>query len=770
LYKKEYQYIGKNVPRIEVMDKITGRAKFVGDIKMSGMLYGRILRSPIPHGIIKSIDASRAKALPGVKAVLTYLDVPQIPFTVCGHPHPDDTPKDSLILGQKVRYMGDPVAAVAAETGEAAAAALELIDVEYEDLPAYFTCEDALKENSVEIHAGSKNITGDSSYTTGDVDQAFSDAAYIFEDEFKTPIVTHSQIENYVSLAYVENDGRLIVHSATQTPHIVRRLLCSALGVSLGRVRVIKTLVGGGFGGKQEPVQEPINAALAYATKKPVLLEFTREETMAAARTRHSMTINLRTALDSEGKIKAREINIISNTGAYSSHGHNIVLNIATQFAPLYPTPNLRYTAKTVYTNIPIAGAMRAYGIPQYAFAMESHLDNIAFKLNMDPIDFRQKNLCKLGDCDEVSHIKINSCGLPDILEKGKKCIDWDKKRGRPNLNNSQNVLPISKKRRGMGMACFSYAQSTYPFEVELSAARIMLNEDCTATLFFGCAEIGQGSDTVMKQIAAEVLGIPIDWIYVKSIDTDISPFDVGAYASRQTYVSGMAVKKAALACKKDILQAAARILTWDVELLDTHNGWIIHKNNGKRLIEMPEVTMNTFYNFKNPMTITHDAYFGPVCNALTFGAAFAEVEVDMTTGKVEVQRLVAVLDSGKIINPLLAEGQVLGGSIMSLGYATMEQLLIDPQTGKVLNNNLLDYKIPTTADIPVQEAYFVETEEPSSAFGNKSLGEPPNIAPAPAIRNAVLNAIGIPINQIPLTPERVMMKIKENEDSWKGR
>jgi xanthine dehydrogenase molybdenum-binding subunit len=324
--------------------------------------------------------------LPGVKAVITYKDVPQIPFTVCGHPHPDDTPKDSLILGPKVRYVGDPVAAVAAETVEIAEAAIRLIDVVYEELPAYFTPEDALKEGAVEIHEGSKNITGDSSYTTGNIDEAFRDADHLFEDEFKTPIVTHSPIENHVSIAYVDTDGRLVVHTSNQSPHILRRLLAGAFGISLGKVRIIKTYVGGGFGGKQEPIQEPINAALAFAAGKPVLLEFTKEETLAATRTRHSMTIKLKTAVNAEGKITAREIAIVSNTGAYSSHGHNVVLNIASQFATLYPTPNLRYSAKTVYTNIPVAGAMRGYGIPEYAFAMESHMDNIALKMNIDPI------------------------------------------------------------------------------------------------------------------------------------------------------------------------------------------------------------------------------------------------------------------------------------------------------------------------------------------------------------------------------------------------
>lgn len=759
--KCQYQYIGKSIPRIDAFDKVTGKAKFVGDIKMPGMLYGKILRSTIAHGLIKNINTDKAKELPGVKTVITYKDVPQNPYTCCGHPYPEDTPLDCLILGPKVRYVGDPVAAVAADTPEIAEKALDLIEVEYEELPAYFTPEESLKPEAVEIHEGTKNILGDTKYEIGNVDKAFAESKYVFEDEFHTPIVTHSPIENHVSLVYIDTDGRLIVHSANQSPFILRRILGVAFNIPIGRVRVIKTYVGGGFGGKQEPIYEPINAALAYASGKPVLLELTREEDIGATRTRHSMYIKLKTGVTAEGKITAREIKIISNNGAYSSHGHNVVLNISSQFGPLYPTPNMRYSAITAYTNIPIAGAMRGYGIPELGFTMESHVDNIARKLNMDPIVFRQKNLCKVGDCDEITHIKINSCGLPEIIKEGKKRTNWDEK---IESFKKFNLESKNGKRKGIGMACFSYAQSTFPFNVELSGARVMMNEDCSATLFLGCAEIGQGTDTVMKQIAAEALGIPIEWIVVNAVDTDVSPFDPGAYASRQTYVSGMAVKKAALECKKDIIKAAGKKLKCGTENLDTCNGWIIKKDSGEKLIKMPEVTMSAFYDHREGITISHDAYFCPVCNALTFGATFVEVEVDTSTGKVDVKNMVSVMDSGKIINPQLAEGQVIGGNVMSFGYGLTEQLLIDDKTGGVLNPNLLDYKIPTMADVPPIDVTFIETDEPSSAYGNKSLGEPPNIAPAPAIRNAVLNATGVMINQNPLTPERVLMKILESK------
>lgn len=758
----QHKYIGKNVPRIDAFDKVTGKAKFIGDIKMPGMLYGKILRSPIAHGIIKNIDTSKARELAGVRAVITYKDVPQNSYSCCGHPYPEDTPKDCRILDKKVRYVGDPVAAVAADTLEIAEKALKLIEIEYQELPAYFTPEDSLKEGAVEIHDGSKNILGNTSYSVGDVDAAFDEAKYVFEDEFKTPIIAHTPIENHVSIAYIDTDGRLVIHSSNQSPSTLRRIVAGAFGMSIGKVRVIKTYVGGAFGGKQEPVQEPINAALAFATAKPVLLEYSREETIAATRTRHSMNIKLKTGVTAEGKIIAREIKIISNNGAYSSHGHNVVLNAGGQFPALYPTPNIRFSAITVYTNIPIAGAMRGYGIPQYNIAVESHIDNIAYKLSMDPIEFRQKNLCKEGDYNEANHIKINTCGLPEIIEEGKKRIKWNENRSK---FSSLNLASQNKKKKGIGVACFSIGETCYPFNTELSGARVMMNEDCSATLFIGCSDIGQGTNTVMKQIAAEALGIPIEWIVVKAVDTDICPFDLGAYASRQTYVSGLAVKKAALLCKKDILEAASKILACNVQKLETEDGWIINKSTEKKLIEMSEVTMNAFYDVKNPITITHEAYASPQCNALAFGATFAEIEVDTSTGKVDVEKLVSVMDSGTIINPLLAQSQVIGGNVMSLGYGLMEQMLIDNKTGKVLNPNLLDYKMPTMADVPPIEVVFIETDDPSSAYGNKALGEAPTVTTAPAIRNAVLNATGVMINENPLTPERILMKLKESKD-----
>lgn len=750
----ELAYVGQRVKRVDAFDKVTGKGKYVGDIKMEGMLYGKILRSPVAHGIVKKIDVTKAKALPGVVAVITYEDVPKIPYTTTGHPYPEDTPLDTLILAKHVRYIGDPIAAVAAETLEIAQKAIDLIGLDIEPLPIYLTPEESLKENAVAIHAGSGNIADSHSYEEGDVEAGFKASDLIFEDEIKVPIVQHVPIEPAISLSYLDNDGTVVIHSANQGPHLMRKTVSKALGLPIEGVRVIKTLVGGGFGAKQDAVLEPLNGALAIAAKRPVLLEFTREESIQATRTRHSMTFKLKTGVNKDGKIIARSMNVVSNTGAYSAHGHSVCGNIGGQFSVLYPAKNLYYKATTVYTNILIASAMRGYGIPQLAFAVESHMENIAHKMKWDPILFREKNLCKCGDYNNVNGFEIQSCGLPEIIAKGKEAIDWD--------NSRKEEKERDGKYYGVGMALFSYFQSTFPHSVELSGARVIMNENGSATLHIGCAEIGQGTDTVMAQICAEAIGISVDKVKVVGVDTLISPFDCGAYASRQTYVSGMAVKKAGLKCRKVILKKAAQLLDRDKKTLKTRDNEILDNKTGEVLLSVEDVVMKIFYDQKSSRTLTKEAYYSPKTNALTFGAAFTKIVIDKGTGKVVIDKIVAVIDSGKIINPDLAEGQVEGGTAMSIAYGLLEEILIDEKTGKVRNGNLLDYKIPTMMDIPSVDVHFIETEEPTSAYGNKSLGEPPNIAPAVALRNAVLDCTDIPFNRLPMTAERIQLALLE--------
>lgn len=753
---REYDVIGHSCTKPDSYDKVTGKAVYVGDRHIKGMLYAKLLRSPVAHGIITSINTEKAKEIPGVYGVFTYEDVPDIPFTTCGHPRPFDTPLDSFILSRHVRFVGDPIAAVAAKTPEIAEKAVKLIEFTYEELHPVFGIDEAVKKGTIEIHEGSHNIAGENKFEIGNVDEAFSKAAYVFEDVLETPIVTHSPMETHISLSeWDEGNKRMTVYVANQVPTIIRERIAYALGLRLGQIRVIKGVVGGGFGGKQEPVFEQINCFLTYKLKRPVLLESTREECLTTTRTRHSSKIIIKTALDENYKFIGRDVLILNNTGAYSSHGHNVAMNMETQACVMYPCPNIRVEAKTIYTNILIAGAMRGYGIPQWTFAMESHIDNMARKLNISPIKFRLDTMYKVGMPINVENVNIYTDGLEEIIKQGMERIGW---------NEFNSETGSSTIKRGVGMACSCYGQSCYPHSVELSGARVTVNEDASIVLSIGCADVGQGADTVMSQIAAEAIGIPFDWVRLTPVDTDISPFDPGAYASRQTYVTGMAVKKAAIACKNDILQFASEMFSTDVEELDIKKGILINTVTNAQIAPIEDVTWKMYYSHPVAKLISHEEYNYPTDNVMSFGASFAIVNVDTETGMVEVEKLLTYLDSGKVLNPLMAKGQIYGGGVMSYGYGLMEQLLLNPKTGKVYNDNLLDYKVPTMADYPDMEGYFVETDEPTSAYGNKSMGEPPNLAPAAAIRNAVVNATGVEMNRLPLTPERVWTFLNPEE------
>jgi len=756
------EVVGKSVPRLDAVAKVTGKAKFTGDFFERDMLAGKILRSPHAHAVVKKIDVSKAKAVPGVKVVLTYKDVSQKPYATAGHPYALDPGRrdmeDHTVLTNKARFVGDAIAAVVATNELAAQEALKLIDVEYEVLEPLLTPEAAMREGAPLIHEGcERNILSARGYEIGDVEQAFKEADHILEGVYETGIVQHCQLENHISYAYVDTDGRIVIVSSTQIPHIVRRVVAQALDIPWGRVRVIKPYIGGGFGSKQDVILEPLNAAMTLAVGgRPVKLELSREECMIATRTRHAVKFKIKSAVSKDGKLTAMHISAVYNTGAYASHGHSIAMAGGTKFRVLYPMKALKFEPVTVYTNLPVAGAMRGYGSPQLTFTLESHLEDIARKLNIDPIDFRKKNQVSVGYADPLNGNKVLTCGIVECISKGKELIKWDEKK---ELYKNQT----GSKRRGLGMACFSYASGTFPANLEIAGARIALNQDGSVQLQIGATEIGQGSDTVFAQMTAEVLGISVEMVHVISTqDTDISPFDPGAYASRQTYVTGMAVKKAALEVKEKILDFAQGMHDIPADALDIKDANIIYKHSGEVVMPLYEVALSSYYDTVSARPITSDVSNNARVNAFSFGVTFAEVEVDISTGKIEVLEIYNVHDSGKIINPQLAEGQVHGGVGMGLGYALSEQMLFDEKTGKPLNNNLLDYKLPTIMDIPDMGVAFVDTDDPTGPFGSKSLGEPPVLSPAPAIRNAVLDATGVAFNKLPMNPQRVYEKFKE--------
>lgn len=660
-------------------------------------------------------------------------------------------------MTKKARFAGDPVAAVVAVDELTAKKALEMIKVEYEVLGFSLTPEEAIRPGAPVIHDEfPNNILADFGYQIGDVEKALAESAYVFEDEYETSIIHHGHIETNVSYAYMDSWERIVIVSSTQIPFLTRRLVAQALGLPSNKVRVIKPYVGGGFGNKQDALQEPLNALMTMAVGgKPVMLEYSREECMIDTRTRYAFKYKSKISISKEGKILARDISALANGGAYASHGHAIALCAGHLFRYLYNFEAISFKPKTVYTNLPAAGAMRGYGVPQIIFAIECQMDDVARRLNIDPIDFRIKNLNQVGYCDPLTGMTITSNGIVECIEIGRKRIQWDKKK--EEYNNQKG-----SKRRGLGIACFSFTSGAYPASVEVGGARIILNEDGSLQLQVGATEIGQGSDTVFAQMAAEAVGVPMKMVYVTSTqDTDISPYDSGAYATRQTYVAGSAVVKAAYEIKKKILSLVSKIKNVPENMLEVTEGKVVLKHSNKLVMSLEDVALHSYYDKAHAAPITSDVTVNRKVNGPCFGVTFAEVEVDMETGKVEVIEIINAHDSGTIINRQTAEGQVHGGVSMAIGYALYEQMLFDEKAGKPLNNNLLDYKLPTIMDIPEILVDFVEPEDPTGPFGSKGLGEPPAVSPAAAIRNAILDATGIAFNKLPITPQRVFERLK---------
>ena len=749
--------IGKSINRVDAYEKVTGRAKYTGDFEEGKMLIAKVLHSTIANGWVKSIDVSQAEKLPGVIKVVTCFDVPDIQFPTPGHPWSTDPShqdvSDRKLLNQRVRLYGDDIAAVVAEDEIIASKALKLITVEYEEFPPMLSPQEAMAEGATILHEEHPdNILKETSYELGDYEKSVEDPELqIIEGNYQTQIVQHCHIEPPISYAYMEN-GRITVVSSTQIPHIVRRVIGQALGIPWGKVRVIKPYIGGGFGNKQEVLYEPLNAFLTQQVGgRCVKLELSREETFISTRTRHAISFYEKTAVRADGRLIAREVELCSNQGGYASHGHAIAANAANEFRHLYQDEKaIRVRARTVYTTMCSGGAMRGYGIPQAIFALESHMDDIARKLNIDPIELRKKNMMKKGFVDPGTNITCYSSGLAECMEKGKSYIGWDEKR----LLYSRQKGPI---RRGVGMAAFSYKTGVYPISLETASCRMILNQDGSMQLQMGATEIGQGADTVFTQMAAESVGFLIENIHLISTqDTDVTPFDTGAYASRQTYVSGMALRKTAEIFKRKILDYASGMLSIPVKKLDIRKSNIIEKATGVSLLSMEDLALEAFYSLTNSVHITAESTNQCKTNTFAFGVCFAEIEVDIPLGKIKVLRLINVHDSGVLINPKLAEAQVHGGMSMGLGYALSEQLLYD-EKGRPLNNNFLDYKIETSMDTPELCADFVQTYDPSAPYGNKALGEPPAIPVAPAIRNALLHATGVAVNTLPLSPQKLV-------------
>ena len=756
--------VGQSVPRVDAIAKLSGKARYTDDFHMQGMRVAKYLRSTIAHGRVTHLATAKAEAIAGVDAVFTSKDVPRTLFSTAGHPHIFDPKKqdiaDRRLLTDHVRFMGDEIAIVVAIDELTANKALAAIEVSYEEYPVVVTSESAMAEGAPQLHAASPgNIV--SSFKLGARgygDTAIEDTDHRLRGEFSTPVQQHCQLENHSTYAYMEDNEHIVIVSSTQIPHLVQRLVARALDIQVSRIRVIKPYIGGGFGAKQDMVLEPM---AAFLTQKldgvPVKIKLSREECMIATRTRHPFKIKSELGVRNDGVLTWIDMDVTANTGGYCSHGHAIAPSGAPKVHYLYPRANLSCQTRAVYSNMPDAGAMRGYGSPQMIWATECLVEDAARKLGIDSVEMRKINACRQGDINQFSHTPFLTCALTECLDKGKELIQWDRKRSQLKMAATGNI------RRGLGVACFSYAAGIYPYAVETGAARLMLNADGALHLQVGATEIGQGSDTSFAQMAAEASGIAFEKIHVISTqDTASTPFDLGAYASRQIYVSGQAVIRAAGKLKNKILDYAAEITGQPSESLSIANGQVVYKESLETVIDLAELALDAYYHPERGGQIVAEACCKTKTNARTHGCTYVDLEVNIAMCQVKINEIYNIHDAGRIINPVLAKGQVQGGMFMSLGAALFEELLIDETTGQIYNNNLLDYKFPTIMDVPDLGAEFIETHEPTHPLGSKSLGEPPVLSPAPAIRNAILDATGVAVNELPLTPQKLFAHFKK--------
>jgi len=786
---KAWKRVGKPEKKVDAVKLVQGKPAFAADFERRGMLVAKVLHSPVAHARITKIDKSRAEELPGVAAVLTWGDIPRVAYSTAGQSDPIPGPLDSFSLDNKVRFVGDRVAFVAAETEEIAIQALELIEVDFEPLEPILDPAQSMQPGAPVIHDEpeyvnfaesdpSKNLAAEIRIDIGDVEQGFAEADYVFENEYAVPKVQQAHIEPHVSITYWDEDDRLVINSSTQVPFHARRQLAPVLGLPVKRIRVIKPRIGGGFGGKQEILSEDVAAHLTIATGRPVIYEYTREEEFIDSRSRHPMRIKMKTGVKADGTITANAMYALSDTGAYGGHALTVTGNTGHKSMALYvgdgdyrESPNIQFYADIVYTNHPPSGAYRGYGVPQGFWAVERQMEKIARELKVDPIEFRLKNTLRQGELQpfstawsegrEPSPEIIKTCALDQCVQQGRAALGWDQKFG----NSEWQVVPGKPHlRRGVGVALVM--QGTAIPYLDMGGASIKMNDDASFNLLVGATDLGTGSDTVLAQMAAEVLGVAVDDILVYSSDTDFTPFDKGAYASSTTYISGAAVVKAATAAAYRIKLRAASTFNeqskgdaLEAEEIQLADHQAISPDG--RTISLADIALDTLHHSDQEQIMGIGSFVSPVAPP-PFAAQFAEVTVDVETGQVVVNKLVMAVDSGVIINPLTASGQIEGGMTQALGYAVSEEMVYDEE-GRARETDLRDYHIFHAHEMPELTTIFVETFEPSHPFGVKAVAEIPMDGVAPAVGNAVFDAAGVNVDSNPITPEKVWRQLQQN-------
>lgn len=744
--------LGKSVTKVDALDKVLGRAKYGDDIEFPDMLYAMLLRSEYPHATILGIDVSKAVKQPGVKAIITAKDVPVNTFGIL-------VKDQSILAADKVCYMGDPVAAVAAESEEIAESALELIEVVYQELPPVFDAREALKPEAPKIH-GESNLAGRRKIRQGDVENGFNVSDEIVDDSFSTQKTEHCHMEPRAGTAMVSPDGKVTIWSSLPLPFVAQMELARVLQIPMTKVRIVQPECGGNFGGRNEISIEPHIALLAMRTKQPVKMVWSREEEFIGSTTRHSYYLKYKTGVKKDGHLVAREVEIISDAGAYSSFGPSALTKGCILACGPYRIPNIKVDGYLAFTNNPVGGAMRGFGAPQVYAAEETHMDHIASRLGMDPLELRLRNIFKNGDRTATGQV-LHGVGLSETISKASQAADWTTHRTVGDRGDASIKV-------GRGMACMFYPIGNTE-RANPSVALLKINPDGTVVVHVGIVDVGQGVRTVLAQIAAEELGIAFENISIISGDTDSDPYDFGCVASRGVYATGNAVRLAATAAKELLLQTAAEKLSINMRELETRNGMIYAKGCPEKRVPIGEVALICQQKGKpiasvasfNPSNDFLDQETGQGMPYPTYAYAtqIAEVEVDTRTGFVKVLRVIAAHDVGKAINEDLVRGQISGGIGFGLGQALMENMVFDG--GRNLNPNFVDYVVPTAADMPKVEILIVEEPDPTGPFGAKGLAEPANVPTTPAILNAVYDAVGVMIDDLPAPPEKVLMALK---------
>lgn len=763
---EKMKVVNKSVRKIDAAALSQGQHLFTGDLTPEGSLHVKMLWSPHAHANIKSIDISAAEKMPGVKCVLYYGNVPRIAHCTAGQGYPEPSPYDTFMFDRKVRFVGDRVAAVAAESSQQAEAALESIKVEYELLEPVFGYDEALADGAPVIHdekeayvpipipfEPEKNIVARVGMETGNFKKGMKEADFTFDEVFETSYAQHCSIEGYISWAKIDPYGRVFITTSTQVPFHTRRIVAKTLDIPVQKIRVIKPRIGGGFGSKQEMMLEDVVALVAMRTGRPTFWAFTREEVFRSGRTRHPMRMRVRFGLKKNGTISALGLDLINNTGAYGGHGLTVMSCAGSRVIPLYHVENIHFDAKSIYTNLPVCGAYRGFGATQAYFAVESMMDVMAEKIGMDPLKFRKQvhiltgethpAFEALGEGKPGTPMDIGSCSLDECIDRGAAEIGWQKRK--PHTSKK------GRYRRGLGMSI--HMQGSSVPEIDMGAASIKINDDGSFNLHVGATDLGTGSDTVLAQIAAEELETTVDKFIVYSSDTDMTPFDVGAYASSTTYLSGEAVRKTAAKVKEQILRVGAEMLNCKVDEVDAFESCVVMKKGGKK-VTYSEIAYYSLYEnnqFQIAAVESHITHKSPP----PFSAHFVEIEVDTETGRIKVLKYVAAVDCGTAINPQLSEGQTEGAVLNGISYALTEEYRFN-NLGRMMNASFSSYNIFSMRDKPEIKTILVPSYEATGPFGAKSVSEISINGAMPAISNALYNATGVRMYKAPFTQERV--------------